>query len=135
MKLGRVERIPGPETEAPQNRPDSRDAAAEPEQKAYSLAASPCSNPAHPVPCYVYYRDGHGMWQNNTSAHTLFEAAYKALCWFRDTSGPRPGAESILKIDAGWANQQKTYYVRVGRVLEHYDTTYREFFKAAGGRA
>lgn len=80
------------------------------------------------IPCYVFFRNRQGRWQANASGGSLFEAAYRALCWFRDWRGPHPDPDTILEVDAGWAHQQKTYCVRVSRVLAQYGETHAAFF-------
>ena len=81
------------------------------------------------VPCYVYFRSHRGWEQNNTAATSLFAAAFQALSWFRDWYGPKPKMNTVLKIHAGWAGGQKTYYVRARRVLEHYGFDPREWLE------
>lgn len=43
-----------------------------------------------------------------------------AIRWFNDWYGPRPARDTILKITAGPAHNQKEYRVRASRVVEHY---------------
>ena len=53
-----------------------------------------------------------------------------ALRWFNDKDswhGPRPARDTILKITAGWAHQQKEYRVRASRVVEHYGLNVEEW--------
>lgn len=72
------------------------------------------------VPMFVHFRTDRGEFQHNTNAASLFEGAMNAIRWFNEWHGPRPGRDTVLTVNAGWAHEQKTYRVRASRVVEHF---------------
>lgn len=72
------------------------------------------------VPCYVFFRNERGLWQDNTAAHSLFEGAMNAIREFHERGRVRPGMDTVLRVIAGWAHEEKEYFVRASRVVEHF---------------